>query len=43
MANALAALGVKAGDRVATLAWNGYRHMELYYAVSAARAPCCTR
>ena len=22
------------GDRVATLAWNGYRHMELYYAVS---------
>ncbi len=22
------------GDRVATLAWNGYRHMELYYGVS---------
>jgi fatty-acyl-CoA synthase len=34
MANALAAHGVKFGDRVATLAWNGYRHMELYYAVS---------
>jgi len=34
MANALVALGVSAGDRVATLAWNGYRHMELYYAVS---------
>jgi 3-(methylthio)propionyl---CoA ligase len=34
MANALAALGVAAGDRVGTLAWNGYRHMELYYAVS---------
>src|SRR5688572_22588708 len=33
-ANALAALGVQAGDRVATLAWNGYRHMELYFAVS---------
>jgi acyl-CoA synthetase (AMP-forming)/AMP-acid ligase II len=32
MANALAALGVGFGDRVATLAWNGYRHMELYYA-----------
>jgi len=34
MANALVALGVSPGDRVATLAWNGYRHMELYYAVS---------
>jgi fatty-acyl-CoA synthase len=33
-ANALAALGVVPGDRVATLAWNGYRHMELYFAVS---------
>src|SRR6186713_2679034 len=34
MANAVAALGVKFGERVATLAWNGHRHMELYYAVS---------
>ena len=34
MANALAALGVAPGQRVATLAWNGYRHLELYYAVS---------
>ena len=34
MANALAALRVPVGSRVATLAWNGYRHMELYYAVS---------
>ena len=34
MAKALGALGVQMGDRVATLAWNGYRHMELYYAVS---------
>ena len=25
-------LGVKQGDRVGTLAWNGFRHMELYYA-----------
>jgi len=32
-ANAMASLGVAYGDRVATLAWNGYRHMELYYAV----------
>jgi 3-(methylthio)propionyl---CoA ligase len=38
MANALAALGVKSGDRVATLAWNGHRHMELYYAVSGSGA-----
>ncbi|HYD97367.1 MAG TPA: 3-(methylthio)propionyl-CoA ligase [Noviherbaspirillum sp.] len=38
MANALAGLGVKLGDRVATLAWNGYRHMELYYAISGSGA-----
>ena len=38
MANALAGLGIKSGDRVATLAWNGYRHMELYYAVSGSGA-----
>jgi acyl-CoA synthetase (AMP-forming)/AMP-acid ligase II len=38
LANALAALGVGHGDRVATLAWNGYRHMELYYAVSGSGA-----
>jgi acyl-CoA synthetase (AMP-forming)/AMP-acid ligase II len=38
MANAIAAMGVRFGDRVATLAWNGYRHMELYYAVSGSGA-----
>jgi fatty-acyl-CoA synthase len=38
LANALAALRVSPGDRVATLAWNGYRHMELYYAVSGSGA-----
>ncbi|GAM97555.1 3-methylmercaptopropionyl-CoA ligase [alpha proteobacterium U9-1i] len=32
-AKALAALGVGAGDRVATLAWNTHRHFELFYAV----------
>ncbi|MFO0576782.1 MAG: long-chain-fatty-acid--CoA ligase [Polyangia bacterium] len=34
LARALQALGIKAGDRVATLAWNTHRHLELYYAVS---------
>ena len=34
MAKALTALGVKRGDRVATLAWSTHRHFELYYAVS---------
>jgi len=34
LANALRQLGLGDGDRVATLAWNGYRHLELYYAVS---------
>ena len=38
MAKALAGLGVQPGDRVATLAWNGYRHMELYFAVSGSGA-----
>ncbi|WP_019140934.1 3-(methylthio)propionyl-CoA ligase [Noviherbaspirillum massiliense] len=38
MANALGKLGVKMGDRVASLAWNGYRHLELYYAVSGSGA-----
>src|SRR3954467_6436958 len=38
LANALRVLGVGFGDRVATLAWNGYRHMELYYAVSGSGA-----
>ncbi|WP_151639470.1 3-(methylthio)propionyl-CoA ligase [Noviherbaspirillum aerium] len=38
MANALGGLGVKMGDRVATLAWNGYRHLELYYAISGSGA-----
>ncbi len=34
LTNALAGLGVQRDDRVGTLAWNGYRHVELYYAVA---------
>lgn len=34
LANALTTLGVKPGQRIATLAWNTHRHLELYFAVS---------
>jgi len=34
LANALRSLDVQQGDRIATLAWNTYRHFELYYAIS---------
>ncbi|MFO0751576.1 MAG: AMP-binding protein, partial [Myxococcota bacterium] len=34
LAHALLALGVKPGDRVATIAWNTQRHLELYFGVS---------
>lgn len=34
LARSLDRLGLEPGTRVATLAWNGYRHMELYFAVS---------
>ena len=42
LANALEKLGLDRGDRVATLAWNDYRHLELYYAVSGAGFVCHT-
>lgn len=42
LANALIALGIKPGDRVATLAWNTWRHMELYFAVAGIGAICHT-
>jgi len=34
LAKALLGMGIKPGDRVATLAWNTHRHLELYFAVS---------
>ena len=42
LANALETLGVTFGDRAATLAWNGFRHLELYYAISGIGAVCHT-
>jgi 3-(methylthio)propionyl---CoA ligase len=42
LAQALIALGVEPGERVGTLAWNGYRHMEAYFGVTGFGAVCHT-
>ncbi len=42
LAQALARLGCEAGDRVATLGWNGYRHLEIYYGTSGSQLVCHT-
>ena len=42
LANALAALGASPDARIGTLAWNDYRHMELYYAISCSGRVCHT-
>lgn len=42
LAQALGRLGVREGERIGTLAWNGYRHLEIYYAVSGSGAVCHT-
>ncbi len=42
LARALQDIGIDPGDRIATLAWNGYRHLELYYAVTGIGAVCHT-
>jgi fatty-acyl-CoA synthase len=42
IAETLLALGIKAGERIGTLAWNGYRHFELYYGISGMGAVCHT-
>lgn len=42
LAQALARLGIGEGSMVGTLAWNGYRHLETYYAVSGMGAICHT-
>ncbi len=42
LANALTKLGLSQGDRVATIAWNDYRHLEIYYGVGGAGYVCHT-
>jgi len=42
LANALGKLGLADGDRVATLAWNDYRHLECYYAIGGSGFVCHT-
>ncbi|MBU2431456.1 MAG: long-chain-fatty-acid--CoA ligase, partial [Proteobacteria bacterium] len=42
LAKALTKLGVQQGDRVGTMAFNGYRHVELYFGVSGMGAVCHT-
>ena len=42
LANALKRLGVRKADPIGTLAWNGFRHFEIYYAVSGMGAICHT-
>lgn len=42
LARALDRLGVAPGDRVGTLAWNSYRHLEIYFAVSGSGRICHT-
>src|SRR5829696_10390978 len=42
LAGALLRLGIAPGDRIGTLAWNNYRHFELYFGVSGIGAVCHT-
>ena len=42
LAQALDRLGLEPGDRCGTLAWNGYRHLEIYYGVSGSQRVCHT-
>ena len=42
LANAIDKLRLERGDRIATLAWNDYRHLEAYYAIAGAGYVCHT-
>ena len=41
-AQVLDRLGCAAGERIGTLAWNGYRHLEIYYGSSGSARVCHT-
>ncbi len=42
LSGALSALGLRLGDRIATLAWNTQHHLEMYFAVMGAGLVCHT-
>ncbi|HEY7901580.1 MAG TPA: long-chain-fatty-acid--CoA ligase [Caulobacteraceae bacterium] len=42
LSSALLSLGVKPGDRIATMAWNSARHIEAWYAIMNIGAVCHT-
>ena len=42
LSGALAAIGLKCGDRVGTLGWNTQHHLEMYYALMGAGLVCHT-
>ncbi len=42
LANTIAGWGLARGDRIATLAWNDYRHFETYYAAACSGYVCHT-
>ncbi|MFZ2987734.1 3-(methylthio)propionyl-CoA ligase [Ideonella sp.] len=42
LAQAFGRLGCEAGARIGTLAWNGYRHLEIYYGASGSERVCHT-
>ena len=42
LASALVSLGIRAGDRVATFAWNHHQHLEMYFGIPGAGAVCHT-
>ncbi len=42
LANALTRLGIQPGERIGTMAWNTWRHLECWYAIGGMGAVCHT-
>lgn len=42
LASSLSSYGIQQGDRIGTLGWNTYRHLEAWYAISGQGAICHT-